>query len=87
MIKRDIVETVYEYDNEGKLLRKTVTETHEDDDNTSVSWQPRVYCDISKEGDLASILAQATSSIDPNCVITAYNDGKADVTEAYCPHK
>lgn len=29
MIKRDIVETVYEYDKEGKLVSKTVTETHE----------------------------------------------------------
>lgn len=34
MAKRDIVETVYEYDNEGKLLKKTVTETHEEDDVT-----------------------------------------------------
>ena len=32
MIKRDIVETIYEYDNEGKLLRKTVTETHEEEE-------------------------------------------------------
>ena len=31
MIKRDIVETVCEYDNEGKLIKKTVTETHEED--------------------------------------------------------
>lgn len=31
MIKRDIVETVYEYDDEGKLLKKTVTETHEEE--------------------------------------------------------
>ena len=32
MTKRDIVETVYEYDDEGKLLKKTVTETHEEED-------------------------------------------------------
>ena len=32
MIKRDITETVYEYDKEGKLLKKTVTETHEEED-------------------------------------------------------
>ena len=41
MIKRDITETVYEYDKEGKLLKKTVTETHEEEDNmitTSPSW-------------------------------------------------
>lgn len=54
MIKRDIVETIYEYDKEGKLLKKTVTETHEEDNNTSVSWRqypnwisttPYVTCD------------------------------------------
>lgn len=31
MIKRDITETTYEYDNEGKLIRKTITETHEEE--------------------------------------------------------
>jgi hypothetical protein len=31
MTKRDIIETVYEYDNDGKLLKKTVTKTHEED--------------------------------------------------------
>ena len=38
MIKRDITETVYEYDKEGKLLRKVVTETHEEEDNTTVTY-------------------------------------------------
>ena len=33
MIKRDTVETIYEYDKEGKLIKKTVTETHEEDTN------------------------------------------------------
>ena len=53
MIKRDITETVYEYDKEGKLVKKTVTETHEEDGNTSISWPytpywhntPYVNCD------------------------------------------
>lgn len=51
MIKRDITETVYEYDKEGKLLKKTVTETHEEEDNTITtypSWSclngSSVYC-------------------------------------------
>ena len=41
MIKRDITETVYEYDSEGKLLKKTVTETHEEEEEkTTIStWQ------------------------------------------------
>ena len=34
MIKRDITETIYEYDDEGKLLKKTVTETHEEETDT-----------------------------------------------------
>lgn len=34
MIKRDITETTYEYDKEGKLIKKTVIETHEEEDNT-----------------------------------------------------
>ena len=42
MIKRDIVETVYEYDKEGKLLKKTITETHEEEKDTitiNPGWQ------------------------------------------------
>lgn len=38
MIKRDTTETIYEYDKEGKLIRKTVTETHEEDTNTSITY-------------------------------------------------
>lgn len=38
MIKRDITETVYEYDKEGKLVRKTVTETHEEENNTITTY-------------------------------------------------
>ncbi len=32
MIKRTIKETVYEYDENGKMIKMTVTETTEDDD-------------------------------------------------------
>lgn len=71
MIKRDIVETVYEYDNEGKLLRKIVTETHENDDRTSVTWTPYVSCDVSNQQQLDSAFAQIKASADPNCMVTA----------------
>lgn len=38
MIKRDITETIYEYDNEGKLVKKTVIETHEEEEEkTTIS--------------------------------------------------
>lgn len=43
MIKRDITETVYEYDKEGKLLKKTVTETHEEEDNTITNYPSWTY--------------------------------------------
>ncbi len=33
MVKRTITETVYEYDGDGKVTRKTVTETTEEDTN------------------------------------------------------
>lgn len=64
MIKRDIVETVYEYDKEGKLVSKTVTETHEEDTNittntppswwtydTSQNWPPYITCTNSNTND------------------------------------
>lgn len=38
MIKRDIIETVHEYDNEGNLIKKTVTETHEEDNNANITY-------------------------------------------------
>ena len=43
MIKRDITETVYEYNKEGKLLKKTVTETHEEEDNTITTYPSWSY--------------------------------------------
>ena len=36
MIKTKIVETVEEYDADGKLVRRTVTETEETDDNPTM---------------------------------------------------
>lgn len=33
MLKRKTIETVEEYDSNGKLVKKTVTETQEDDPN------------------------------------------------------
>ena len=41
MIKRDTVETIYEYDKEGKLIKKTVVETHEE--NTNIVTNPYTY--------------------------------------------
>lgn len=38
MIKREITETVYEYDGEGKLVSKRITETKEEEDGNNPSW-------------------------------------------------
>lgn len=38
MIKHDTTETIYEYDKEGKLIKKTVTETHEEEENTTLTY-------------------------------------------------
>lgn len=38
MIKREITETVYEYDREGKLISKRITETKEEEDGNNPSW-------------------------------------------------
>jgi len=40
MIKRKIIETIKEYDENGKLTRETITETTEDDNNTYYPQQP-----------------------------------------------
>ena len=50
MIKRDIIETIYEYDNESQLIRKTVTETHEEEDTAyghTTTCTPYITCDNS----------------------------------------
>ncbi len=38
MIKRDITETIYEYDKEGKLIKKIVTETHEKEEGATLTY-------------------------------------------------
>ena len=63
MLKRDITETIYEYDKEGKLVKKTVTETHEEGSSTSItypytspSWRwPEIYCNISETNKIPEI--------------------------------
>lgn len=43
MVKRDITETIYEYDKEGKLIKKTVTETHEEEKGTPLTYPNYPY--------------------------------------------
>lgn len=44
MIKRTIVETIYEYDKNGRVTRKIVTETTEEDTNTYWPNLTQPYC-------------------------------------------
>ena len=66
MIKRDITETVYEYDKEGKLLKKTVIETHEEEDNTIATYPSWSYLNGTQPycGDTIST---TTATLECNC--------------------
>lgn len=66
MTKRNIVETIYEYDNEGKLLKKIVTETHEEDDVTYG------YTTTSKP-----YIIESSSECTANCAISSATEFKA----------
>lgn len=65
MIKRDITETVYEYDENGQLVKKTVTETHEEDDETRYP---------------TTILNPCNVPIDPEYLKVTCNQGKTTTT-------
>ena len=76
MIKRDTVETVYEYDKEGKLIKKTVTETHEEEDNTIThypSWSylndTAPYCSDSISTARTTQVAKLNNCSDDKCAI------------------
>ena len=82
MIKRDIVETVYEYDKEGKLVSKTVTETHEEDTNIttntppswwtypSQNWPPYITCNDTKTN--GDYVTKHEITMDTNSKTTTY---------------
>lgn len=40
MVKRTVTETIYEYDKQGNIIKKTVTETHEEEGNTILTTYP-----------------------------------------------
>ena len=53
MVKRTVTETIYEYDKQGNLVKKTVTETHEEEDNTTLTYPsyPTNPCPNTTPGD------------------------------------
>lgn len=91
MIKRDITETVYEYDKEGKLVKKTVTETHEEDGNTTITWpyttpyHPYVTCDTNDPKLVQKSLNDYLSTTDHTDA--TWTGGKATTTACNCACK
>jgi hypothetical protein len=75
MIKRDITETVYEYDKEGKLVKKTVTEKHEEEHpNTSLNhddwWKnTQITCKDTNTTTTLCTGSNSASSLTSNCSI------------------
>lgn len=53
MVKRTVTETIYEYDKQGNIIKKTVTETHEEEDNTMLTYpsNPLNPCPNTAPGD------------------------------------
>ena len=80
MIKRDITETVYEYDNEGKLTRKIVTETHEEEEDhvTTTTYKTVPY--INDFSGITAIPCKKDTHYYNNDSITATNDMLTNIT-------
>ena len=76
MIKRDIKETICEYDNEGKLVKKTIIETHEEEEDkiTTSTYQTHPYITLNDLSGVQAIPCRDTVSLDRNDSITATND-------------
>ena len=76
MIKRDIKETICEYDDEGKLVKKTVIETHEDEEDkiTTSTYQTHPYITLNDLSDVQAIPCRDTVTLDINDSITVTND-------------
>jgi hypothetical protein len=83
MIKRDITETVYEYDKEGKLVRKVVTETHEEENNTITTYPSfsqlnglggvdALPCTLTDKIRYSDSSTTSTLATKPNCTTTAH---------------
>ena len=76
MIKRDVKETICEYDNEGKLIKKTVIETHEEEEDKIVTstYQTHPYITLNDLSGAQAIPCRDTVSLYRNDSITATND-------------
>lgn len=86
MIKRDIKETICEYDNEGKLLKKTIIETHEEEEDkiTTSTYQTYPHINLNDLTGVQAIPCKDKVSINRDDSITAMHDLTCcKTTEAY----
>lgn len=67
MIKRKTIETIKEYDENGKLTRETITETTEDDNNTYYPYQPYTPFTPATPATPWEITCSATKNITNEC--------------------
>lgn len=76
MIKRDIKETICEYDNEGKLVKKTIIETHETEEDKVTISNYQTYPSLTNDRTYLDYTTPCRDkvSIDRNDSITATND-------------
>ena len=70
MIKRDITETILEYDNEGKLVKKTVIETHEEEEDKITTSTYQTYPSLTQGFEKIATIPCCTETHS----ITATND-------------
>lgn len=78
MTKRTVTETVYEYDKNGNLIKKTVIETHEEDYPTSTpsltttDWWKQTYVSTSPSDSISTTTATKLNS--NNCAVETTSD-------------
>ena len=77
MIKRHIVETIYEYDNEGRLIKKTVTETNED--NTTSLNDITIPCNPYPYGPTGVAITPLTNVIEKDKITLS------EIAKSSCP--
>ena len=80
MIKRDITETVYEYDKEGKLVKKTVIETHEEEKDTVTTYPSWTYLNGNGSGAINAIPCTLTDKTVSDCAIATSGNIAGNVT-------
>ena len=94
MIKRTITETIYEYDKDGHLVSKTITETHEEEDSPILNypsypyltnpctpyndWWKQPTCNNGTDGPNPNLTTTTTCNLNRDDVVTDTTTTKTD---------